>query len=77
MTVVPLTGPEWIAAYARRLGLDVPTQSTIEDVLALAATAAHASERMAAPIACWLAGRAGVGLEAAVAVANSVSDTAV
>jgi Domain of unknown function (DUF6457) len=48
---------EWLAEFAERLGLDPPTESEIDALLEIAATAAHASERTAAPIACWLAGR--------------------
>jgi Domain of unknown function (DUF6457) len=48
---------EWLAEFAGKLGLDPPTQAEIAALLDIAATAAHASERTAAPIACWLAGR--------------------
>ena len=48
---------EWLAEFAEKLGLDPPTETEIDALLDIAATAAHASERTAAPIACWLAGR--------------------
>jgi hypothetical protein len=48
---------EWLAEFAEKLGLDPPTKAEISALLDIAATAAHASERTAAPIACWLAGR--------------------
>jgi hypothetical protein len=48
---------EWLAEFAEKLGLDPPTEAEIAALLDIAATAAHASERTAAPIACWLAGR--------------------
>lgn len=51
---------EWLTRYADALGLPHPADAEIEAVLALAAEAAHASERPAAPVACWLAARAGV-----------------
>ncbi|MEO7429554.1 MAG: DUF6457 domain-containing protein [Acidimicrobiales bacterium] len=54
------TGTEWIAAFSERLGVDAPDAATIEVLLELAGVAAHASERIAAPIACWLVGRAGI-----------------
>jgi hypothetical protein len=54
------TAPEWLAAFAAALGVEPPTEQEVEDLLALASTAAHASERLAAPLACWLVGRAGV-----------------
>ena len=51
------TAEEWIAEFARRLDLDPPSPSEMGAILKLAATAAHASERTAAPMACWLAGK--------------------
>jgi len=59
------TGQEWIAAFAERLGTEAPDEATIEALLDLAGVAAHASERIAAPIACYLVGRAGVAIDAA------------
>ena len=50
----------WIAAFAARLGLEPPDAATVETLLDLAGVAAHASQRTAAPIACWLIGRAGL-----------------
>jgi hypothetical protein len=54
------TRDEWLTAFATRLGLDVPDAATIDALLDLAGVAAHASERTAAPLACWMAGRAGL-----------------
>jgi hypothetical protein len=54
-----LTRDEWIAEFARRIGVDPPTREEIDVVLELAAVAAHASERTAAPLACLLGGRSG------------------
>jgi len=50
----------WISAYAERLGTDAPTRDEFEAILELAAEAAHSSERVAAPVACWVAAKAGV-----------------
>jgi hypothetical protein len=55
-----VTGREWIEQFAAALGVAAPDDETIEVLLALAGDAAHASERTAAPIACWLVGQAGV-----------------
>jgi hypothetical protein len=55
-----MTPQEWLAAFAARLGVDPPDTDTVDELLALAGTAAHASERTAAPLACWLVGRAGL-----------------
>jgi hypothetical protein len=53
------TGREWVADFATRIGIDAPDDATIEALLDVAGVAAHASERIAAPIACYLIGRAG------------------
>ncbi|MFN0026132.1 MAG: DUF6457 domain-containing protein [Acidimicrobiales bacterium] len=49
----------WIARFAAQLGVEPPDQETFEALLALAAQAAHASERTAAPVACYLLGLTG------------------
>lgn len=54
---------EWVERFAEELGGDPPSAAEIEAILELAATAAHASERTAAPVACWVAGRSGRSLE--------------
>ena len=54
-----VTAEEWIEAFARELGAPGPDRAAIDAILELAATAAHASERIAAPIACWLGGASG------------------
>jgi Domain of unknown function (DUF6457) len=68
-----MTAEEWIAAYARELGQPEPSREEMDRVLALAGTAAHASERRAAPIACWLAARSDITLEEAQAVAERLT----
>jgi Domain of unknown function (DUF6457) len=50
---------EWLADFCKRLGLEPPSKDEVVALLDLAATAAHSSERTAAPLACWVAGRAG------------------
>lgn len=55
-----MSAKEWLAGFAQVLGVDAPTAEEMRDLLALAGDAAHASERMAAPVACWLAARAGI-----------------
>lgn len=67
-----MTADEWIAAYAAKLGIDPPGQPEIDSILELAATAAHASERIAAPVACHLAALAGKSLDEACALADEV-----
>ena len=62
----------WIAAFAARLGVDPPDDDAVARLLELAGEAAHASERTAAPVACWLIGRAGVSPADALAMAKEV-----
>lgn len=50
---------EWLTAFAEALGVEAPGPEAFEELLSLAAVAAHASERKAAPVACWLAALAG------------------
>jgi len=52
---------DWIGRFAVALGLDAPSEADVVVLLDLASAAAHASHRQAAPVACWLAARAGVG----------------
>jgi hypothetical protein len=64
---------EWLAEFARRLELDPPSGAEVAALLEIAATAAHASERTAAPIACWLAGRTDLSLDDLKGLAESVA----
>ena len=50
---------EWLRAFCEQIGVDPPSAEEAEALLDLAATAAHDSERIAAPLACWAAGRSG------------------
>ena len=64
---------DWIAAYAERLGITAPTDDEFDAILDLAAEAAHDSERVAAPVACWLSAKAGRSLEESLALAREVA----
>jgi hypothetical protein len=66
-----MTAEDWIRRFASELGQPEPTPEEVEVLLRLASVAAHASERRAAPIACWLAARAGVAPEDALARAQA------
>ncbi len=68
-----MNAPDWLATYADKLGVPAPTEDELKTVLDLAAVAAHQSQRIAAPVACWLAARAGVDLDAAMALAREVN----
>jgi hypothetical protein len=68
-----MNAKDWIAAYAEKLGTDAPTPGEFSAILDLAGEAAHSSERVAAPVACWLAAKAGCDLERAMSLAKEVS----
>jgi hypothetical protein len=65
---------EWIAAFAERLGTEAPTNQEWSALLELAGVAAHASERVAAPVSCWVAARAGADPERALRAAREVGE---
>jgi len=65
---------EWLAAYAAEIGAEAPDEDTMSELLELAATAAHSSERIAAPIACFMAGRDGRSLAELRAAADRVAE---
>ena len=67
-----MNAPDWLAAFAEKLGTPAPTKDELKAVLDLAAEAAHSSERIAAPVAAWLAARAGVDLNQAIKLAQEV-----
>ena len=67
---------QWIAAYAEQLGIEPPTPDELRAILDLAAEAAHASERIAAPVACWLSAKAGRSLEESLALARELTSSA-
>ncbi len=63
---------EWIDAFAAEIGAESPSEDEVEAILDLAAVAAHSSERTAAPIACWIGGRAEASLSQLRAAADRV-----
>ncbi|HZM41056.1 MAG TPA: DUF6457 domain-containing protein [Acidimicrobiales bacterium] len=70
-----MTGEEWLAAFAAAAGVEAPSADDIDTLLDLAGVAAHASERTAAPVTCWIAATAGLSPTAALALAESLSPT--
>ena len=64
---------EWIAAYSEQLGVEPPTADELKAILELAAEAAHASERIAAPVACWLSAKSGRSLEESLALVRATN----
>jgi hypothetical protein len=63
---------EWVAAYAEKLDTPAPSVDQFKLILELAGEAAHSSERVAAPVACWVAANAGVSLDHALAIAREL-----
>ena len=63
---------EWTAAFAEAAGVPPPSAADIDQLLQLAAVAAHASERTAAPITCWIAALAGITPAEALALAETI-----
>jgi hypothetical protein len=68
-----MTRDEWLAAFAAAAGVPAPGEDEIEALLEAAGAAAHASERTAAPVTCWLAARAGLTPAEALALARSLA----
>jgi Domain of unknown function (DUF6457) len=54
---------EWIDAFAAEIGAEPPGADEIKQILDLAAVAAHSSERIAAPVACWVGGASGRSID--------------
>jgi Domain of unknown function (DUF6457) len=68
-----VTRDEWLAAFAEAAGVERPSVEEIRWLLDLAGTAAHASERTAAPIACFIAARSGRPLDELLRLAAEVA----
>ena len=64
---------EWLTAFAARLGLDALPQEDIDALLGLASVAAHTSERLAAPLTCFLVGRSGISPTEAKAIGDEIA----
>lgn len=69
-----MTAEQWVEKFAKEIGADPPSREVTDEILKLAAEAAHSSERIAAPVACWIAGRAGKPLAEAIEVAERTGE---
>ena len=67
------TAAEWLERFSADLGVEPPTPAEIAALLSVASEAAHASERVAAPISCWLVARSGHSVEDAVQIAAALA----
>jgi hypothetical protein len=68
------TAQEWLSDYADKLGVPMPSAEEIDAILALAGVAAHASERIAAPVACWMAAGSDLSLADARRLADELAN---
>ncbi len=68
-----MTRDEWVSAFAEAAGVERPSEVEVRALLELAGTAAHASERTAAPLACWIAARSALPLAEILRAARGVA----
>lgn len=54
-----VTAESWLAVFAESLGISPPDATVVQRLLEIAGVAAHSSESIAAPIACYLIGLSG------------------
>lgn len=71
-----MTAQEFVTAFATAAGAPAPTEQEIAELLELAAVAAHSSERIAAPLCCYVAGLTGRPPAELLAVAKDVAAAA-
>jgi hypothetical protein len=70
---MPATASAWTERFAAALGVPAPSEAEVEQLLALAGVSAHASERIAAPISCWLVARSARSIEEASELAATLA----
>lgn len=66
----------WIEEYARALGMPAPSADEQKVLLSLASVAANASERLAAPISCWMVALSGRSPTQGLALARQLAESA-
>jgi hypothetical protein len=69
-----VTAEQWVEQFAKEIGADPPSKEEVDAILELAAEAAHSSERIAAPIACWIGARSGRSLADLIEVAERTGE---
>jgi Domain of unknown function (DUF6457) len=67
---------EFLEAFAAQVGVAAPTREESDALLELASLAAHGSERLAAPLACWMGGASGRPASELLAVARRIAPEA-
>jgi Domain of unknown function (DUF6457) len=68
-----MTAEEWVGRFAAELGTQPPSDEELDQILKLAAIAAHGSERTAAPVACWIGGQTGRSPEGLREIAKGIN----
>jgi len=72
-SVPQVTAKGFLAAFAAEIGSPAPTSAEFDALLEVASTAAHTSERLAAPLACWMGGVSGMPATEVLAAAQRVA----
>ncbi len=67
---------EFLAAFEAEIGTSPPEGQDVDALLELAGIAAHASERLAAPLACWMGGVSGLPADELLAAARRIAPPA-
>jgi hypothetical protein len=67
-----ISADDWLRVFAEKLGVEMPSVDDLSTILDVAGSAAHSSQRTAAPVACWLAAQAGLTPSEALEIAHSV-----
>ena len=60
----------WTSKFAAALGTETPSEAEVAALLSPASVAANASERVAAPVACWLVAKSGRAADEGLALAR-------
>jgi hypothetical protein len=68
-----MTAQEFLEAFSEQVGLPPPSAEEFDALLEVAAIAAHGSERIAAPLACWMGGASGMPAAELLAAARRVA----
>jgi len=71
-----MTVEEFLAAFAAEIGVPAPSEEDAAALLEVASIAAHASQRTAAPLACWMGGASGIPVADLLAAAQRVAPDA-
>ena len=71
-----MTAQEFLEAFAAQVGVAAPSADEFDTLLEVASIAAHSSERLAAPLACWMGGASGMPVSDLLGAARRAADAA-